>query len=64
MDKKRVFDILYVILILFLIAFMIFFFFWLRSESFQCINAPLDYYKEKMGEKVSCVCYKDLFGSF
>lgn len=60
MDKKRLFDILYVILILAVVITCIYIFFWLQTDSTQCLNNPLTYYQNKTGASCSCFKMQDL----
>jgi len=55
MDKKKL-DMLYVILIVSLIAFLLFMVFWLQDESSKCVKNPVRYFTEK-NEHVYCNCY-------
>ena len=48
MNKKKLFTILYVGLIIAVILFMIFIIFWLKGESTSCLKDPLQYYGEKI----------------
>lgn len=60
MNKKTLFDILYVVLIVSLILFMIFIVFWLRSEGGVCLIDPIEYYSNKTNQ--FCYCNNFLGG--
>ena len=51
MNKQKIFQLLYVILIISVIVFMIWIVFWLKSESYDCIKDPLGFVAEKIPEK-------------
>jgi len=54
MDKKRLFfNLLYVLLIVGLLAFMFWMVLWLKGSGFQCLQDPINYYTEKTAQ----VCY-------
>ena len=55
MVKKKL-DMLYVILIVSLIAFLLFMVFWLQDESSKCVKNPVRYFTEK-NEHIYCNCY-------
>ena len=56
MNKKRLFDILYIVLIVSLIVFMIWIYFYLTSNATTCLNDPLAYYNLNAGESCSALC--------
>ena len=58
MNKKRLFDILYIILIISLIAFMIWLVIFLKSGATDCMNDPINYIKDRIGEDAYCYCMK------
>lgn len=60
MDKKFIFNLLYVVLIVGVIAFMIWIVFWLKTESASCLHDPIKYYSEKIGTQ--CYCMGDFGG--
>lgn len=53
MKRNKFYDILYIILILSLIAFMIWIVHFMRSEARECVRDPINYYDQKM-EHVEC----------
>jgi hypothetical protein len=55
MNKKLFFDLLYVILIIAVICFMAWLFFYLRTESYQCMKDPLFFFMEKTGNECFCI---------
>jgi len=55
MNKKLLFDFLYVILIIAVIGFMIWLFFYLKSESAMCLKDPIEYYTNKTNQFCYCV---------
>lgn len=56
--NRRTADILYIGMILFVVAFGIYFFMFLRSESKACLSNPYVYQAGKM-EDVYCDCTQD-----
>ena len=48
MDKQKLFQLLYVILIVGVILFMIWIVIWLKSESAMCMKDPLGFVAEKI----------------
>ena len=57
-SKQTLFTVLYIALIVSVIAFMIWIYFWLQTESVSCLKQPLDYYSAKVGKQ--CFCVGDL----
>lgn len=55
--KTIIFNILYVILIIFVISMCIYVIHILRSESKECLSQPFLYGAKKMGN-VSCTCFQ------
>jgi len=51
-------NILYAVLIASLIIFMVWFVFWLQSESKECVANPVRYFTDK-NENIYCNCYDD-----
>lgn len=49
--KQKLFQALFIFLIISVVVFMAWFFFWISSESGQCIRDPLEYYAEKMDQE-------------
>ena len=58
MNKKQLFTLLYVILIIFVIGTCIYMISWIKSESAMCMKDPINWFEEK-NEGASCSCYKD-----
>lgn len=52
-NKKKLFTILYVVLIAIVITTCIVGMIWIKSESATCLVDPIQYYSEKAGE----ICY-------
>jgi len=57
MNKQKMFQLLYVVLIISLILFMAWLVFWLQGESAMCMQDPLKYYSTKID--TPCYCVKD-----
>lgn len=55
MNKKFIFNLLYVVLIVGVILFMIWIVLWLKSESAMCLKDPLNYWATKTGDVCYCV---------
>ena len=53
MKYQKIFNILYVILIIAVIIFLIWMVFWLKSESAMCLKDPIQFYSEKTAH----ICY-------
>lgn len=53
-QKNKLYDILYITLIVCLILFMIFAVFFLQSNAIQCLKQPVQYYQEK--NEAQCFC--------
>ena len=51
--NKFLFNLLYVLLIVGVLAFCVWFGFWLTGESGQCLKDPMKYY----GEITNAICY-------
>jgi uncharacterized BrkB/YihY/UPF0761 family membrane protein len=49
--KAKIFQILFVVLIVGVLAFMIFMVIWLRSESTMCLRDPIQFMTEKTGQQ-------------
>jgi hypothetical protein len=60
LTKKQIFDILYVVLIIVVIAFCIFLYFYLTSQGKQCLAEPLKYYQAKTNTQ--CMCWNTILG--
>lgn len=58
MNKKRVFEILYVVLILSVIIFLIWMVMFLKGHARECLANPVKYFEDK-NEGASCTCIKD-----
>jgi len=50
-NKQKLFQALFIFLIISVVIFMAWIFFWIKSESGQCIRDPLEYYAEKMDQE-------------
>jgi len=62
MEKQKLFQILYVVLIIGLLLFMIFMVFWLTSESAECVRDSISYFEEKNNAECYCLDYDNLGG--
>lgn len=51
MNKHKLFNLLYVVLIIGVILFMVWIVFWLKSEGAMCMNDPLGFVAEKLPEQ-------------
>ena len=49
--KQKLFQALFIFLIIGVLTFMGWMFYWLTSESGQCIRDPLEFYAEKMDQE-------------
>ena len=49
--KQKLFQALFIFLIIGVLTFMSWMFIWITSESGQCIRDPLEYYAEKMDQE-------------
>jgi len=47
-NKQKLFQALFIFLIIGVLAFMSWMFMWIKSESGQCVRDPLEYYAEKI----------------
>jgi len=54
MDRQQFFNLLYILLILGVLAFMIWLVVWLQGEGKECLTEPLKYYQNNTGLKCSC----------
>ena len=61
MNKKLFFDLLYIVLIISLIAFMIWIYFYFQTSGMQCLNDPIAYYSARVGKECSAICPGDLY---
>ena len=61
MNKKLLFDILYVVLIIGVLAGMLWLVFWLTTESALCMRDPITYYTNKTN--LNCICF-DGYGNW
>ena len=56
--KKKIFTVLYVLLIAIVITTCIFLIIWIQSESASCMSDPIEFFANKT-ENVSCYCLKN-----
>lgn len=56
--NKKIANILYVVLIVSLICFMLWFIFWLQTESKECVVNPVRYFTDK-NKHIYCNCYDE-----
>lgn len=58
--KKKINDILYYLFILIIIALCIYLFFYIRSESYECMNSPMTYgikhLSSSSNNEITCTC--------
>ena len=59
MQRNKIFDILYVILIISLICFMIWIVIFLKGNAKECLRDPVSYFEEK-NEGATCTCRKGM----
>ena len=50
-------DILFYLMIVVIIGLTIYIYFYIKSESFKCMNSPLTYGLSKFSGEVKCNCY-------
>jgi hypothetical protein len=55
MDKKKLFTLLYVILIAVVIVGSIALFIWIKSESAMCLKDPIMYFSDKTDQVCYCI---------
>ena len=55
MDKKTLFTLLYVAMIVIVIATCIFLVFYLQGEGTKCLQNPLQYYSNQTGQRCFCI---------
>ena len=58
MNKKKLFDLLYVVMIIALIVFLIWIVKFMKSEAKDCMKDPIDYFETK-NEGSVCNCWKE-----
>ena len=56
MNKQKLFQFLYVLLIVGVLLFVCWMVFWLKGEGSSCMNNPISYVEEKIGGDVECLC--------
>ena len=61
MNKKKLFDLLYFVMIVSLIIFMIWIVGFMKSNAKECLKDPVAYFEAKNDGAV-CYCYKQGFG--
>ena len=61
MNKKLVYDILYVGLIIAVILFMIFATYYMLDNRKECLANPIRYFEEKKDMNCMCINYEDSF---
>lgn len=55
MEKRQIVTLAYWIMIVFVIATCIFFYFYLSGSTHQCLTDPLKFYQDKVGTTCFCV---------
>lgn len=55
--KKKLFEILYIVLILVVIGTCLFLVNWISSEGAMCMKDPIDYAINQTHENITCSCY-------
>ena len=61
MEKRRFFDLLYILMIVALIIFLVWIVYFLKGNARECLADPITYFEEK-NDGAICNCYKDGIG--
>jgi hypothetical protein len=62
--ERKYFDLAYIVLIIVVILTCIFLYFFLTSQAPKCLENPLKFQQERMGENFQCSCFStDPYGA-